>query len=352
VAPRHKAAKPRLIGRRRLTARSIAVPTGIALAATSVVGVSLIDFGGSDDHPTAHTVAPTLDEPMIVPDPPRQDRDVPASRSAARTPLAADRSARQAPPTAESSARTRSRAEDRATPRRQPVEPPSAPKPEPEPVSRAQITDRLFLSAALNVWSGPGEKHTLLDVLPAGTRVPVTGDVVRGQWAEISYERLSRWVNADYLVETRPEPPAPSAKKTDKPDGSQPQAAEADASGFSSSPCPTGSAVESGLMANAVAVHRAVCAAFPSVSSYGGLRPGDDGAHGQGLGLDIMVTGSTGDQIAQFVQSNSGALGVSEVIWSQRIWTVERSSEGWRWLEDRGSVTANHYDHVHVTVYG
>jgi hypothetical protein len=45
-------------------------------------------------------------------------------------------------------------------------------------------------------------------------------------------------------------------------------------------------------------------------------------------------------------------LGVSEVIWSQRIWTVERSSDGWRWMEDRGSDTANHYDHVHVTVYG
>jgi hypothetical protein len=30
---------------------------------------------------------------------------------------------------------------------------------------------------------------------------------------------------------------------------------------------------------------------------------------------------------------------------------VQRSSEGWRWMEDRGSTTANHYDHVHVTVY-
>ena len=33
-------------------------------------------------------------------------------------------------------------------------------------------------------------------------------------------------------------------------------------------------------------------------------------------------------------------------------WTVQRADDGWRWMEDRGSTTANHYDHVHVTVYG
>ena len=27
------------------------------------------------------------------------------------------------------------------------------------------------------------------------------------------------------------------------------------------------------------------------------------------------------------------------------------SGEGWRGMSDRGSTTANHYDHVHVTVY-
>jgi hypothetical protein len=30
---------------------------------------------------------------------------------------------------------------------------------------------------------------------------------------------------------------------------------------------------------------------------------------------------------------------------------VERSSEGWRYMSDRGSTTANHYDHVHVSVF-
>lgn len=65
-----------------------------------------------------------------------------------------------------------------------------------------------------------------------------------------------------------------------------------------------------------------------------------------------MISSSVGDDIAAYVRENYRELGVSEVIWRQRIWTVERSSEGWRSMEDRGDATANHYDHVHVTVYG
>lgn len=122
---------------------------------------------------------------------------------------------------------------------------------------------------------------------------------------------------------------------------------------ISDSPCPSGSDAESGLTANAVTVHRAVCGRFPAVDTYYGLRPGDAGEHGSGHALDIMVYSDSGlgDAIAEWVRANHSRLGISEVIWSQRIWTAERSSEGWRWMEDRGSTTANHYDHVHVTVY-
>jgi hypothetical protein len=183
-----------------------------------------------------------------------------------------------------------------------------------------------------------------------GTRVPVTGEVAGGQWAEISYEGLSRWVNAAYLSEDDPAAPVeePETTESDTEDDTD---VPGRGSGLSTAPCATGSEVESGLTPDAIAVHRAVCALFPEVTSYGGLRV-DSGEHGEGRALDIMITGSVGDEIAEFVRANSGALGVSEVIWKQQIWTVERSSEGWRPMEDRGSDTANHYDHVHVTVYG
>ncbi len=108
--------------------------------------------------------------------------------------------------------------------------------------------------------------------------------------------------------------------------------------------------MESGLVSNTIAVYRSVCAAFPAVSSWGGTTGSGD--HGAGRALDIMVTGSTGDEIAAYVRSHAKELGVSEVIWEQRIWTVQRGSEGWRGMEDRGGATANHFDHVHVTVYG
>jgi len=103
---------------------------------------------------------------------------------------------------------------------------------------------------------------------------------------------------------------------------------------------------------NAISVYRAICAAFPEVSSWGGLRPGDDGFHGSGQAVDAMVSDSAqGDAVAAYVVQNASELGVSEILWAQQIWTAERSSEGWRPVEDRGSVTANHYDHVHVSVY-
>jgi hypothetical protein len=200
----------------------------------------------------------------------------------------------------------------------------------------AITTEAMFLTEDLNVWSGPGEDNELLTVLDEGSKVPATGRVVDG-WAEIVFKDQLRWVNAEYLSTDRPDDDA-------EPSG--------DSGGLSDAPCPTGSDVEDGLVSNAIAVYRAVCAEFPEVTTYYGLRPGDDGEHGTGQALDIMIPDSaTGDAIAAFVQDNYSALGVSEILWSQQIWTVERASEGWRWMEDRGSDTANHYDHVHVTVY-
>ncbi|MGH2578485.1 MAG: SH3 domain-containing protein [Actinomycetota bacterium] len=230
-----------------------------------------------------------------------------------------------------------SRSEERTplAPTTRPAKPKPPPAPEPQPAPEPlEVVDHLFMTAALNVWSGPGESYTLLDVLPFGTKVPVTGEVVDDEWAEIVLDGESHWVNADYLSSEKPE------TETDEVTSS---------GGISDAPCASGSSVEEGLTPDAVRVHRAVCAQFPEVTSYGGLR--GDGEHAEGRALDIMVTGSLGDEIAEWVKVNYSSLGVSEILWSQQIWTVERSSEGWRYMEDMGSATANHYDHVHVTVY-
>ena len=209
-------------------------------------------------------------------------------------------------------------------------QPKTAPAPAPEPT----VVDHLYMTAPLNVRTGPGDGYSVLEVLPIGTKVPVTG-AEEGSFAEILYDGESRWVSADYLASEKPEP-----EEEDVTSGG----------GISDAPCPTGSSVEDGLTSDAVRVHRAVCANFPEVGSYGGLR--GDGEHAEGRALDIMASGSLGDEIAEWVRANSDALGVSEILWSQKIWTLERGGEGWRYFEDRGSDAANHYDHVHVTVYG
>lgn len=146
-----------------------------------------------------------------------------------------------------------------------------------------------------------------------------------------------------------PKAAAPAPKAAAPAPKATPAPAPAPVTGLSSAPCASGSAVEAGLSAAAVRVHRAVCAKFPQISGYGG-RTGSGGEHSAGRALDIMISGSVGTQIAEFVRANAGALGVTEVIWSQRIWTTQRSGEGWRSMSDRGSSTANHYDHVHVTL--
>jgi len=146
--------------------------------------------------------------------------------------------------------------------------------------------------------------------------------------------------------------PTPTATATPKPTATPfPKAAAAPA-GVSQAACASGSAVEAGLTKDAIRVHRAVCALFAGVTGWGG-RSGSGGEHSSGRAVDIMIPNSSvGQAIANYVRANAKALGVSEVIWSQRIWTVQRSGEGWRSMSDRGSPTANHYDHVHVTVYG
>ncbi|HLN76702.1 MAG TPA: SH3 domain-containing protein [Nocardioidaceae bacterium] len=235
------------------------------------------------------------------------------------------------------------------------------------------VVDHMFATAPLNVRTDPSESSKLLGVLSWSDKIAVTGNS-RGKWTEVVIGGRSRWVHSAYLAEKSPKrdtatetstaaaPAAQPSKQADAqpatPDTAGSAAASTDSASapasslLSTAPCATGSDVESGLVANGVTVHRAVCAAFPAITTYGGVRPGDPGDHGTGHALDIMIPdSSTGDQIAAWVREHATELGVSEVIWSQRIWTVQRTSEGWRLMEDRGSTTANHYDHVHVTVY-
>jgi hypothetical protein len=103
------------------------------------------------------------------------------------------------------------------------------------------------------------------------------------------------------------------------------------------------------------------------VTDVGGWRPSDavSSDHPNGKAIDVMM--SSGGQlpdpprvdlgwaIARWAQANASALGVTYIIWAARIWSVERSVEGWRDYTENfpyGSAvnpTTLHLDHVHIS---
>jgi hypothetical protein len=157
-------------------------------------------------------------------------------------------------------------------------------------------------------------------------QVTVTGRRQMGR-AQVVIDGQSRWVSADYLAQTKPEP--------------EPAGPSLGGS------CANGSAIDAGR-ASLYTIHDVVCANWPEITSYGTWR--NDGEHGQGRAIDIMISGETGWAVANFLRANYSALGIEYIIYSQQMWSVERGGEGWRYMSDRGSTTANHYDHVHVSV--
>ncbi|HEY3528787.1 MAG TPA: mucin-2 protein [Nocardioides sp.] len=193
--------------------------------------------------------------------------------------------------------------------------------------------ERKWTTVDLNLWSSSSRAAEQLGLLDAGKHVLVTGRSADGR-VEVVVHGRSRWVTEGYLSE-------------DKPDAGS--SAAAAAAGLSMAPCPDGS-VEYRLTPAAVYVYRSVCHAFPQITSYGGWDA--HGEHASGKALDIMTSDVTlGNAIAAFLQQHAAELHVYDILWRQHIWTPVRASEGWRLFADRGSATANHYDHVHVSVY-
>ena len=93
-----------------------------------------------------------------------------------------------------------------------------------------------------------------------------------------------------------------------------------------------------------------------------GWRQDDDGTghgHNSGMAVDFMVGFDTnvnselGQKIADYFQKNFEALGCYYLIWQQHFYMNVDNKYGqanvWNPMEDRGSPTQNHMDHVHVS---
>ena len=110
-----------------------------------------------------------------------------------------------------------------------------------------------------------------------------------------------------------------------------------------------------GLQPQTAAFKEEVAKLF-GITSFSGYRPGDSGDHGKGLAIDFMVPVSSalGDQIAEYAVQNMASRGINYIIWKQCFYAPCDSKYGpaytWNQMPDRGSVTENHYDHVHVSM--
>ena len=108
------------------------------------------------------------------------------------------------------------------------------------------------------------------------------------------------------------------------------------------------------LQPQAEAFRQKVAAQF-GLTDIGGYREGDPQDHGKGLAVDVMVpVGSeVGNQVAQYAVDNIANAGISYVIYRQQFYAPVNNIYGpantWNQMPDRGSVTENHYDHVHVS---
>jgi len=300
----HRAPRPhhRALGRARTAVRRPAARLGLALALTTPVLAAGVSATSTEDTaeqvPGAATMSATDGAEALLDMSELSDRVDRVSRSAVRTvrPVTLD----------------------------------------PRPV------DRRWTTTSLNIWTGPAKDATKVGLIEPLTRVAVTGQR-DGDRVEVllGKKQVDRWVTAGYLAESKPRP-----ERTSTGSGST----VSSSGGLSTAPCPDGSSIEAGLTSDAVRLYRAVCNAFPQLTTYGGRAP--RGEHYDGTAIDFMTSDKgTGDAIAQFLLANAAELNLYDIIWWQQIWTDQRSSEGWRFYGEYGSATANHTDHLHVKVY-
>ncbi|MDW7796496.1 UNVERIFIED_CONTAM: LysM peptidoglycan-binding domain-containing protein [Streptococcus canis] len=202
-------------------------------------------------------------------------------------------------------------------------------------------------------------------VAPSVPEAPVAtpAEVVTEPVTEPVVEKTPE-VPAEEKVATVPETvvePAAPAEPVESAPATQPAATDttsvATSNGLSYAPNHAYNPMNAGLQPQTAAFKEEVASAY-GITSFSGYRPGDPGDHGKGLAIDFMVPESSdlGDQVAQYAIDHMADRGISYVIWKQKFYAPVSNIYGpantWNPMPDRGSVTENHYDHVHVSFNG
>lgn len=201
----------------------------------------------------------------------------------------------------------------------------SAAQPAPVTPSAPGAIGTRYSKDDLNVRAQASQSSTLLASAPKGTTFQVTGKISNG-YAEIIWQGRSAWVAAQYLIAT------------------QGSLITAWSAGLDSL-LPSGKGVVAAVRQN-----------FSQISVMYGVRFDPIPDHPSGKAVDIMLPDyknnrALGQQIADYMRANAKRLNIRYVIFAQHVWNIERDSEGWRMMADRGSDNDNHYNHIHVTTY-
>jgi hypothetical protein len=182
------------------------------------------------------------------------------------------------------------------------------------PVGTALVT-----TDALNLRTGPGTTYAVILTMPYGSRVTVVQSAPQNGFYNVKYGTTTGWASGTYLNKA------------------------------------TSGVVVSGgpVVAHAQAFANAMCNATGAcnISTYEGHQPTRDRA------LDTLASNAygqypsdnyaLGNAVANYALNNWGTYRILYVIWKQRI--NHNDGRGWLLMEDRGSITQNHYDHVHVS---
>jgi hypothetical protein len=194
------------------------------------------------------------------------------------------------------------------------------------------VTGTRYATADLTIRTTSGSDFVDLGDIPSGTKLGITG-VVQNKRAQIVWDGAARWVTAQYLSKSKP------------------------STGGGSSSGGSLSGSTKGLKPNALKVLAAVRSNWPQIKVFGGVHPDPLPDHPSGRALDLMLPNyksaagkKLGHDMSRWLQKHHSELGINYIIYDQHIWNVQRDKEGWRYMASRGSDSANHKNHVHVTV--
>lgn len=204
-----------------------------------------------------------------------------------------------------------------------------SPTPKPE---QTQTTETAYATVAVNQRSGAGTSYRVLGVVQAGEKVSVLSE--SAGWSKVTSSVGTGYIASSYLSSSATEK-APSTTQS--------------------------------VRSDTKLVMQAVARLFAGdYTSFGTIRSGSVG-HSSGRAVDVMISNyksasgvKAGDRIAQFLLDNRAQLGVSYLIWQDKIWLGE--SKGWEPYSTSGKYgtqftnnwtdNTRHMNHVHVETFG